>query len=330
VERVTKKKIVSSIKIAFGVVLVTLSIWYCGRMLLSNWHEIQQHPISFRPGFIGPALGCMALHFFILSLGWQALTHTFRCGLPLKTSVPLWFITYLGRYIPGKVLFITGRIMAYTSLGTRLGPTTYATILDNIFHIYAAVVVGAGTLVWVPGLPFLVKVGLVSCAAGLSVIMLNPYLCNYILKKAAVSRGQMVADVHVPVTFPTLICLTLVYLSSYIPLALGLYFFSQCFEHIPFSHSSWLAGCLGCALAGGILAVITPSGLGVREGIFTWLLQFVINPDIAAVFAIATRVMMTVAELLCAGIAMILMFMQHKSLRLITRVSKDRPIKNEC
>jgi hypothetical protein len=287
-------------------------------MLLTNWYTIQEHTFSFRTAYISSAVFFTALHFIMLSLGWQALTRAFKCSVPARIGVPVWFITYLGRYIPGKVLFIAGRIMAYNSLGTRIGPTTYATILDNIFHIYAAVIVGSATLFFVPGLPLLWKVGLCTGTAGLSVLLLNPHICNFILKRMASKQHHTLAETHVPVTFLKLAMMTIMYTAAYIPLMFGLYYFSKCFTTVPFSHAAWLAGSLGCALALGILAIVVPSGLGVREGVFTWLLQFFIAADIAAVFAIATRIMMTVSELLCAAISALCLVAQRKSLRMFS------------
>jgi hypothetical protein len=294
-------------------------------MLLTNWYEIQEHTFSFRADYIGAAVLFTAMHFIMLSFGWQALTHTFKCGLPAKIGVPVWFVTYLGRYIPGKVLFVTGRIMAYNSLGTRIGPTTYATILDNIFHIYAALIVGSVTLVFVPGLPLFWKIGLCAGTVGLSIILLNPYICNFILERAARKRRQDLEETHVPVTFLKLVSMTVIYTAAYVPLTLGLYYFAKCFTDIPFSHAPWLAGGLGCALALGILAIVVPSGFGVREGVFTWLLQFFIGADIAAVFAIAARILMTIAELLCVGISAIALVAQHKSLRMFNVKARDLP-----
>lgn len=320
-----KKRLVYLVKLAFGTTVVMLSILYCAHMLLTNWYKIQEHTFSFRADYIGTAIFFTALHFIMLSLGWQALTHAFKCGLPATIGMPVWFITYLGRYIPGKILFVTGRIMAYNSLGTRIGPTTYATILDNIFHIYAACIVGSATLVFVPDLPMFWKLGLCAGTAGLSVILLNPYICNSILKRAARKRQQNLEETHVPVTFLKLAGMTVIYTAAYVPLVLGLYYFSKCFTDIPFSHAPWLAGSLGCALALGILAIVVPSGFGVREGVFTWLLKFFIGADIAVIFAIATRILMTIAELLCTGISAIALMVQHKSLRMFNIKTGDVP-----
>ena len=107
------KRLIHLVKLAFGTTVVTLSILYCACMLLTNWYKIQEHTFSFRADYIGGAVFFTALHFIMLSFGWQILTRDFKCSVPAKIGIPVWFITYLGRYIPGKVLFVLGRIMAY-------------------------------------------------------------------------------------------------------------------------------------------------------------------------------------------------------------------------
>jgi hypothetical protein len=323
------KRLIHLTKLAFGTTVVSLSILYCAKMLLSNWQKIQAETFSFQAEYIIGAIAFTSLHFVMLSFGWQILTRVFKCSIPLKIGIPVWFVTYLGRYIPGKVLFVLGRVMAYNSLGTRIGPTTYATILDNIFHIYAALIVGSATMTFVPGFPVFWKFILCGGTAGLSVLLLNPHICNFILKRMASKRQQNLEECHVPVTFLKLAGMTVIYAAAYIPLTLGLYYFSKCFTDIPFAHAPWLAGSLGCAMAAGILAIVVPSGLGVREGMFTLLLQFFFAANIAVVFSLATRFMMTVAELLCVGLSALALLVQHKSLKMFTVKAKHVPDKHD-
>jgi uncharacterized membrane protein YbhN (UPF0104 family) len=60
-----------------------------------------------------------------------------------------------------------------------------------------------------------------------------------------------------------------------------------------------IAGFAGSYIA-GLLFLLAPGGLGVREGVFIWMVQDRIGPANALVLAGISRIGMTVADLLAA------------------------------
>jgi uncharacterized membrane protein YbhN (UPF0104 family) len=59
-----------------------------------------------------------------------------------------------------------------------------------------------------------------------------------------------------------------------------------------------LTGMYALAWVLGFLSFITPSGLGVREGILSYMLSFVVPVPVAMLLALLLRVWMTAGELL--------------------------------
>ena len=70
---------------------------------------------------------------------------------------------------------------------------------------------------------------------------------------------------------------------------------------VPYLVASWAA-----AYVIGYLSLLTPSGLGVREGILALLLTEVFAAPLPTVIAIVARLWMVLAELLGAGVALVL------------------------
>ena len=58
--------------------------------------------------------------------------------------------------------------------------------------------------------------------------------------------------------------------------------------------------------AAGFISVITPGGIGVREGVFVILLSSFLTVHEAALVAILARALWTIAELGCASLAVFL------------------------
>src|SRR5690606_27098167 len=83
---------------------------------------------------------------------------------------------------------------------------------------------------------------------------------------------------------------------------LGLGFFLLADALVALESSMFLPLTAAFALAGvaGILVLVAPSGLGVREGVLTALLAPVLGAGVAAALAILARLWMTAAEVLSA------------------------------
>jgi hypothetical protein len=69
---------------------------------------------------------------------------------------------------------------------------------------------------------------------------------------------------------------------------------------VPYLVASWAA-----AYVIGYLSLLTPSGLGVREGILALLLTEIFAAPLPTVIAIVARLWMVLAELLGAGVALV-------------------------
>ena len=316
------KSILRWLKLVICLIIIIFGLGYCYQLLINNFSQSQLHNISFRWDLLTISIILAALHFFCINMSWHVLTKIFDCALPLKLSLPIWSVTFLGRYIPGKVPYLMGRIMAYQSCGANLGSITIVAILDNLFYIFVGTVVACFTLIFLHPLSGFWKIGLLIGVALQSVIMLNPHICRFVLSKIAKIKSLKLDESKYNVTFNKLLKVFFIYLLSYLPLALGLYLFVRSFAFIPFEHIFFLIGGFAFAIVLGIIAVLTPSGLGVREGSFAWLLRYFVAPELAAIISIAARIWLTVAELLYLLITIIWFMLNYKSLHIFKKISK--------
>ena len=65
----------------------------------------------------------------------------------------------------------------------------------------------------------------------------------------------------------------------------------------------WLIAAFAAAYVLGYLSMLTPSGLGVREGVLVLLLEPLFPEPLPVVIALAARIWMTLGELGAAGVA---------------------------
>ncbi|NJP06510.1 MAG: hypothetical protein HC837_13240 [Chloroflexaceae bacterium] len=83
---------------------------------------------------------------------------------------------------------------------------------------------------------------------------------------------------------------------------LSLYLLIWSVYPLPLTSLPQVMGMFSLAWALGFLSFITPSGLGVREGVLSYLLSLLIPVPMALLLALMARVWLTVAELLCFGL----------------------------
>ena len=78
---------------------------------------------------------------------------------------------------------------------------------------------------------------------------------------------------------------------------------------MPFELYLYLTGAFSVAGVIGVLAVFAPSGIGcVREGVMAFVLTGVLPAGVAALGALLARLWITVAEALCSGVALLLVY----------------------
>ena len=313
------KNTIKWLKFILCLSIIFLGLGYCFRLLGKNFSVSQLQNINFNWWWLSISVVFAVLHFCCLSISWHVLTKIFDCSLPLKLSLPIWSVTYIGRYIPGKVPYLMGRIMAYQSHGANLGSITFVAILDNLFHIYIGTFVAFLTLIFLPSLSALCKLCLFVAVVIQSIIILNPHVCKFVLVKIAKIKSLNLDTSNHNITFLKLLKVFFIYLSAYLPLAIGLFVLVRSFAFIPFNYIGYLIGSLAFGIIFGIVAIIAPSGLGVREGAFAWLLKYFVTPELAAVISLLARIWMSISELIYLLIMVIWFLISHQSLSIFKK-----------
>lgn len=92
---------------------------------------------------------------------------------------------------------------------------------------------------------------------------------------------------------------------NYLLLGAGFHLLLYAIADVPIELCLFISGAFAVAGVAGVLALFAPSGIGVREGVMTLVLSAVMSPGMAAVAALLSRVWITLAEGLCAGLALV-------------------------
>lgn len=253
---------------------------------------------------------------FVLLLGvyvahaamWRKILADLHVAAPdARTTIRLYFLASLGRYIPGRLWQLAGMAVLANQAGIPPGRAAGALILGNVAFLTTGLLFLGLTL------PGLVTGGAVWIAAA---VLLCAAVAVWAFMTAPAARPARAAFLgltgsgraaerlsaafsladrirpHQALTWATAYALTWVVLAAAFTL------FAAAFA--PGSHAAarHLGGTVAASYLLGFVAIFAPAGLLVRELTMTALLAEVMPPPAALVVAVASRIWFTAAELL--------------------------------
>ncbi|KKT27071.1 MAG: hypothetical protein UW12_C0023G0008 [Parcubacteria group bacterium GW2011_GWF1_43_9] len=270
------------------IIIVLLSLYFIGRIFYNNWEDVSVSLTNIASGPLIISIIIFSLTFFLLSSLWHYLIFGKRYGL--ATSNQLYLKANLLRYIPGNIWGIGARIIFFNHLGIAKAKLIFFLFYESVLMVLSG------------GLVFLIFSLFFNAPTYLIILALIMTLVLTILafKPAFILRlVNLFGSTEIELgTNKNRIYYFLAYIIYWLLSGMATYFLAQSIlgvgnvSYVKFSAIyivSWLIG---------YLSIITPSGIGVRELTFTYLLSTMISQQEAGLIAIMSRLVFTVGELL--------------------------------
>ncbi|HEM46415.1 MAG TPA: hypothetical protein ENO23_05140 [Alphaproteobacteria bacterium] len=256
---------------------------------------------EFRPDALPLVLAfCAVLAAYLVRfLAWTRLAAVFGLRAGARRAARAYFLSMLGRYIPGKIGLALVRIEAYG--GHPAGRVALATGMELACAVAAAFLLAFAGLAFAPvDLPPVVRWLPLPCIA-LIAVLLHPAL----LRRAANAILRLAGrpPLERAPRYRTNLGLALLYTLPGLLHGAGLFLLLRALADVPLSHYPAVTGAYYLASIAGLVAIFAPGGLGVREGILFLVLPAIVGRETAIVAAIAMRLVTVAAEGALAAIA---------------------------
>lgn len=283
-----------------GLAAGLLILGFLGFALVNGWKAVSEYDWDLDPALF--TLSCLVLAvFYVMSgLGYTAIQDDMHHpGPPRRVTMAIWAKSLLGRYVPGNVLMVLGRVVLAYERGVPRRVTLAVTTYEQVLTI--GVAAGAAVL----------YVGLYAgddrdarlwflAVLPLGLLFLHPRVFGPLTAWALRKVGREPLPRLIPMG--RLVGLLGWYTLVAVVLGVGVWLGVR-------AAAGPEAGGLGevglaflLSFAVSMVAFIFPSGLGVREGAFALALAQNVPTGVAVALSVGARVLLTVVELVVIAV----------------------------
>jgi len=271
------------------------------RYLIRNWDAIRSEPIAWRltPGWILGSLALVLLTYALLVEAWRRMLMGWGPRLPWLDSARIWVLSSMGKYIPGKLWAIASMAVMAQRRGVPAWTATASAVLLQVVSIgTGALLVGITGITTLeahrPGSRIALAIILLGSVVGLLAVSWTPLTKRLLARFQSAGSGRLTpAPAALGFGIAANFVAWLLYGAALWALARGV---------LPATALSFgeAAGAFAGSYIAGLLFLLAPGGIGVREGVFMWMLQDRIGPANALALAAVSRLGMTLADVLAA------------------------------
>lgn len=301
-----------------GVCIGSLVVYYFSSQLSGHWIEIFRwtHRVDLLP--LLSSIFLLILYHLISAWFYKNWLFSFGEEIEWSVSFRILFISQMARFLPGGIWGHVGRIY----LGNKEGIPKKKMVLASTGHLALNVLTGiilASTLLPLKGSPT-------------SNSQIGPFLViGSIFLSLILPKGISIAEVWLykkkikrlsPIQFVPTFKLSMMYIGQWLLYGIAFWLFLISFQVIEQISFNKTMSALAFSGSGVLMTPFVPGGIGVREGILSYLLNPPLKASEAAIVAIFSRIWLLCADLICFGLALCLNT-KLTQLKVLLKLRKD-------
>jgi hypothetical protein len=287
-------------KRVLGYAVIFVILFYITRAILYGSKELVKYNFSFNAVYLIISLFLFVAAHSLLVKSWglllkqQVLPH----HISFFAAFRIWFLSYMGRYIPGKIALIVMRAQMSKKYDIPASVISQVAVAEVCLFFIATIFLAAPIIVIShPQFLFPALLIFLVCIFGLFCLQSN--------KMFQVSQKILPSDKRIlPLSVPwsCMVLVILLYIGFWILVGLSLIAFMCSFLNVQLASTPRIVASYALSYCGGLIAVFAPSGLGVREILFAEQIQDLFGVELAYAISVATRLWSTLFECIIASL----------------------------
>jgi uncharacterized membrane protein YbhN (UPF0104 family) len=225
------------------------------------------------------------------ALGWWMALIAYNINIDISTAIISHSRSVLAKYMPGTLWGVVGRAAQISKMGFRFTDTSFVSTKLQVMNITIGLLLGVAPLVFINEVIFY-RIPLLLFLGGLIIVIISVKLQDGLL-------SVLIYRIRPNFNFPSpqgngLLKVNILLFIQYIFYSLAFLFLVKSF----FPNANLLAGlAFPFSVNFGVLVVVFPGGIGVREGAMSWFLNLIGIPlSIAVTISIVARLWSIVGE----------------------------------
>jgi uncharacterized membrane protein YbhN (UPF0104 family) len=289
-------------KIVLALIIGAAVVYYVVRTLHDNAAQLKEHNFVFRYDYLAISYLLLIANQAIVPVMWKRICNCFGVKISYRDSLEVLFLSYLTRYVPGKVLTVVSQVGLAREKKVPVEFSFPTAILLQIFNIIVGLQVFVLTFLLWPETNLAAK----SAVLLAGVVVLLASLQTRFLRKAVRFALNKLKRSEVSFDMPWTESLALqgLLLASWGLYCPAVYFFMRSFWDISPVQCLIVTGIQAISWLIGYYTLISPGGIGVREGVQIVLLGRAFSPPFTVLIPIALRLWMTVGDILVFSVGL--------------------------
>lgn len=286
-----------------------------------QWSELRRYPWSISGTWAALSFIPLGISWALEIALWRQCLRSLGGDLGLFRAGQIWFLSNFVRYIPGNVWQFIGMASLAAGEGIPAEATLTSIVVHQGLSATAVVSMGALYLTWAGHLPLTwTALILIGIALGLT-IGLHPrrfeWAVNLVLR--LLKRRQL----RLQLSRRQLAAMIAGYWVAWLLAGLGFALVSRALTPLSGALFPHLIATFILAYFIGYISLITPSGLGVREGAMVWFLSQWLSAPLPTVISLVARLWLTLGEIIGASASLVLW---HREGRRLLRPSQSTAV----
>lgn len=241
----------------FNLLIIISFLFIC----LYLWRQEVIIPVLPHTQWIAPSLILLFLGFYVSTISWGTALRVHHRPIPHRDAVVSHGQAVFAKYIPGKVWVILGRASYISANNTDLKNTSFVSLKEQLIYTWVGFLVSAIPTILFYGIQWITLL-IVLIIVLLTLFLFIPSAHHFTLRlfKKITRRDLELPVINFRRSLPVILSTSLIWLAW----TLSFYFFMRIFSN---DIDGVMAFAFPLSVSFGLIAIILPGGLGLREGI---------------------------------------------------------------
>ena len=289
-------------KLLFNIVkalLLAIIFWYIGKSITGNLDKIENIEIAgFDPKYMFFSVITLFISLLYPVFAWKFLIFSLGEKINTLSALRVWFISNLGRYVPGKILQFAGLVYFSGREGVNKSRAFQSVLYSQITANGLGIFMGLTLLTLNSGsnkFPNEFHLSLI-IAAVFIIILWFPSLflrsSNYFLERMKKQKFEQT------LTRKNYLIYILLQLINWFVMSFSFILLINSYTTLSVTKHPEVLFILPISWTLGLIAIFAPGGLGVREGSMSYWLSHFIPIEFALILPWIYRIVITLSEMI--------------------------------